>query len=260
MNDSSSNDQTKQPLLTIAIAIRDPNPRRLDRCVAAFAALRRAEAVELVLVTCGERINLDSNAVGSLGRVRIVADAPRGVYQAYNLGCTVASGRYIGFYGFDDFPLPGLDRIIDEAEHDDGQTVLFAGPCLSGSRMMRPMLPVCTIAYRNWCHQGLIYRRSALSQPPFSTQYRVLADHHANIRLLGDHPRSVRVFSEPIAFFSQGGLSSTQQDEHFRAEQRRMAHESFGWRGLAVVNLGFAVHSVRRIVVRAAAGMAPRFS
>jgi len=246
-------------MLTVVVAVRNPDPLRLDRCIAAFAALRHAPSIELLLVTCGEAIDVCPRAAGALGKLRVIADEPKGVYAAYNLGCLAAASEFVAFFGLDDFPLPGLDVLIGHAACDDGKTVLFAGPCLSGRRVLRPIRPIVTIAYRNWCHQGLVYRRSALAQPPYSTRYPVLADHHANIRLLAAHGDSVRIVSEPVAYFSVGGLSSTCCDRTFRLDQRGLARASFGRVGVAVVDAGFAAFAVRRamsgIVARLASTM-----
>jgi hypothetical protein len=207
-------------------------------------------------VTCGEAIDVCPRAAAALGRLRVIADEPKGVYAAYNLGCLAAASEFVAFFGVDDFPLPGLDVLIGHAACDDGNTVLFAGPCLSGRRVLRPIRPLVTIAYRNWCHQGLVYRRPALAQPPFSTQYPVLADHHANIRLLAAYRDSVRIVEEPVAYFSEGGLSSTCHDREFRIQQRGIVRASFGWAGVAVVDAGLAAFAVRRAMKRIVARLA----
>lgn len=257
MTTSQCSQRPRSTILTVVVAVRNPDPLRLNRCIAGFAALRHAPRIELLLVTCGERIDVCPRAAAALGQLKIIADEPKGVYAAYNLGCLAAASEFVAFFGLDDFPLPGLDVIIGEAACDEAKTALFAGPCVSGRRVLRPIRPLVTITYRNWCHQGMVYRRTAMNHPPYSSRYPVLADHHANIRLLAAYGDSVRIVEEPVAYFSEGGLSSTCHDLEFRIQQRGIARASFGWAGVAVVDAGFAVFAVRRAMKRIVAHLAP---
>lgn len=225
------------PHLSVILAVRDPDYGQLSRCVASISALRSCGHIEILVVTCGETLRFDADVIGRLAAFRIVVGEARGVYPAYNEGCRHARAPFVIFFGADDIALPGLDDIISALDQEDKQTLLYAGPCLmQGKGIHRPSFFRLSITYRNWCHQGIVYRKDCVTQRGFSPDYAVLADHYLNIQILASSRRSARVFDEPVAYFSAGGASSLSRDVRFQADQLRIVTTAFGWPGACLLN------------------------
>jgi len=226
-----------EPHLSVILAVRNPDHGQLSRCIASFAALRSCGHIEIIVVTCGETLRFDAGVVGRLAALHSVVGEARGVYAAYNEGCRYARAQFVIFFGADDIALPGLDDIISALDQNDEQTLLYAGPCLmQGRGIHRPSFFQLSITYRNWCHQGIVYRKDCVTQRGFSPDYAILADHYLNIQILASARRSARIFDEPVAYFSAGGTSSLSRDVRFQADQLRIVTTAFGWPGACLLS------------------------
>jgi hypothetical protein len=237
-----------RPKLTVVLAVRAPDFGQLSRCIASFAALRLCREIEVVVVSCGETLRFDSRVIERLAGLIIVANQPKGVYAAFFEGCLHSRAPFVLFFGVDDIALSGLDEIVDALDERDCETLMYVGPCLmQGRGIHRPSRFRLSIAYRNWCQQGIVYRTDCIRQRGFSRSYPVLADHHLNIQLLASSTRCVRRFHEPVAYFSSGGVSSLRRDYRFQADQFRVVTEAFGLTGALVL---FARVAARKLLGR----------
>jgi hypothetical protein len=202
------------PILTVVIAAKDPPQGLLSRCLSSFAALPCANKLQVVIVVSGDLPSVDRTTVSVFNAFEVVETAPEGVYAAYNIGIDLAKGRYLLFFGVDDIALPPLTTVVSTIEANEVD--LFAAPCYMEKQGLRqPSMNRFSLIHQNWCQQGLIYARTALSSRRFDVRYPIQADHKLNIDLVTDPTTRLAVGSEPIAFFSSGGVSSRRHDVAF---------------------------------------------
>jgi hypothetical protein len=202
------------PILTVIIAAKDPPRDLLSRCLSSFAALPCARKLQVVIVLSGKLPSVDQSTVSVFNAFEVVETAAEGVYVAYNTGIDLARGRYLLFFGVDDIALPPLESTVSSIE--ENEVDLFAAPCyMEKQGLRRPSMNRYSLIHENWCQQGLIYARTAVSSRRFDVRYPIQADHKLNIDLVTDPATRLAIGSEPIAFFSSGGLSSHRHDIAF---------------------------------------------
>jgi glycosyltransferase involved in cell wall biosynthesis len=162
--------------------------------------------------------------------VRYVADAGRGVYAAYNAGLRAAGGEYVWFMGDDDYPLDaaaGLCSLLKEG----GVDLLIAPVLFSSGGIYRPTRSLLVLHFLNWCQQGVIYRRRALSRHRFFERLNVKADQYVNILLRADRDVRKLFLTEPICVFGVNGVSGRMHDASYRSLRPALAHRTLGWVG-----------------------------
>jgi glycosyltransferase involved in cell wall biosynthesis len=153
-------------------------------------------------------------------RVKIFSQCEKGIYDAMNMGISLASGKWLYFFGSDDqladdyvfsdmFKLVQFDRInliygnvsiIGQVNWAKGEEN-YAGR-FNLYRLLR----------RNICHQSIFYNRRFLlkNNLGYKTEFPISADWDLNIRcFLLTKPTHV---NRTIAIFQGGGKSSRETD------------------------------------------------
>ncbi|MGB8013696.1 MAG: glycosyltransferase [Terriglobales bacterium] len=233
------------PFLTVVLAVKDPEARQCEACIAAIAALRHSPRFDLVIVASGRVPAISDSCRSRLHRVSVLEWPPRGIYDAYNRGIDDARTPYVMVMGVDDLLLPGLDTVIDamiDAKNDtktDAKTgamaaggrphMVAACALMQGIGIMRPSRFRWGLIFKNWCQQGLLYRTDTFVARRFDCRYPVQADHKFNMELVSD-PRTVICHrDEVICHFAAGGLSQTIHDWAFREDMPEMVRACYGW-------------------------------
>lgn len=216
-------------ILTVVIAAKDAPPALLRCCLASFARLAHAREIEIVIVNSGAFPGECQPPNGTFKSIRIVDMEPKGIYAAFNRGIQEAAGRYLLFFGVDDIALPGMDAVIAHLQSANAGYDLYAAAAyMQGYGISAPGRTRAGILFRNWCQQSLFYSRAYLTTHPFDVNYRIQADHKANIEILSDPNLAVRQSQELVAYFSTGGTSQVSFDTAFRRDLPRIAGETFG--------------------------------
>jgi hypothetical protein len=218
-----------RPLLSVVIAAKDPPRGLLSLCLASFGALRHGSALDVVIVGSGSLPDLPEDLTTCFARYTVIDVPPAGIYAAYNAGTQVAIGVHVLFFGVDDVALPGMDVVIDTLAANPGRYHLYAAPCYMQSvGVAAPSRWRASLAIRNWCHQGIFYLRSYLSDHPYQTEYRAQADHKMNIDIVANRSLRFGVCSELVAYFSAGGVSSLRPDLQFRRDFPAIVARAYG--------------------------------
>jgi glycosyltransferase involved in cell wall biosynthesis len=159
------------------------------------------------------------------GAVTFINDGRRGVYMAYRAGLEHATGEYCWFMGDDDYPLDGLAQMRAPilASRDD---VLVAPVLFSTGRIYRPTRSLFLLQFLNWCQQGVIYRRSLLSQHRFFRRLVVQADQYVNLLLRANPTVRTEFFPKPICVFGVEGVSGRLRDTHYAALRVALARRT----------------------------------
>jgi glycosyltransferase involved in cell wall biosynthesis len=176
-----------------------------------------------VIIVLPERVPPPSSAA----RVRFVADAGRGVYMAYRAGLAIATGEYCWFMGDDDYPLDAAADLCGPLVA--GEADLLVAPVLfSSGRIYRPTRSRLLLHFLNWCQQGVIYRRSALSRYQFFRRFPVQADQYVNILMRANPAIETRFLPRPICVFGLGGTSGLLIDKGYRWVRPALARRTLG--------------------------------
>lgn len=214
--------------LSVVLASKDPDQRTLELCIASFLALEKSNEIEFIVVSSGALPELRVD-VSDFYCFMIVDTPPEGVYQAYNHGVSCASGEYVLFYGVDDIALPDMDKAINiilqgEISYD----LVVCGSYMQGTGVATPSSWSPLILFRNFCHQGIFYKKSVFDRYQYDTKYSIQADHKINIQILADPQMEVYFSQMLVSYFSAGGISSSVPDLVFRKDLRHIARDSFG--------------------------------
>lgn len=154
---------------------------------------------------------------------RFLADAGQGVYAAYNQGLRAARGKYVWFMGDDDYPLDAASAL---AEHlRQGEADLIIAPVIFSTGVVyKPKRTRIPLLFKNWCQQGVVYRRTLIERRRFFRRMRTQADHYVNIKLRFDPALRIRFLEHPVCVFGAHGLSSRVTTDHeFRALRMKLA-------------------------------------
>ena len=77
--------------------------------------------------------------------------------------------------------------------------------------------------------QGIFYFKEYLLNHPYEEKYRIQADHQKNIEIVSNKRLKFSTSKEVVAYFSSGGISSTNPDLVFRNDFPRVVGEKYGW-------------------------------
>lgn len=188
-----------------------------------------------------------------LADIRYVQDRGRGVYAAYTQGLRMARGEYVWFIGDDDYPLDAVSDLAALIERNDADVIV--GPVIfSQGRIYRPPTSRLLLLFRNWCQQGVIYRRALFRNRPFFGRMKTQADHYVNIRFRLDSRVKVKFVKDPLCVFGIHGLSSRiRVDSQFLAVRSSLARHYLG----SAEFLAFLLLlGIRRVLLAVRRGMA----
>jgi glycosyltransferase involved in cell wall biosynthesis len=155
----------------------------------------------------------------------LVCEPDKGIYDAMNKVCSLATGDWLIFLGCDDVLLDGFSSIAallrlrdtvyygDVIERSSGKRY---GGKFSKYRLMR----------HNICHQALFYPKSVYKKYSYSLDYPWLADHAYNLRLVGDDVPFVYLRVVVSLYNDEGGSASGDAD--FARDQLRLIGASLG--------------------------------
>lgn len=221
--------QPGSPILTVILAVKDPDPGQFDACLASIAGLRNSARFDLVIVVSGCLPDIHESFKARLHSIHVVYQEPRGVYHAYNRGLDDLHTPYVMVMGSDDILLPGLDNAIDSIVGSRQPHIVAACVLMQGIGVRGPSRFRWGLIFRNWCQQGLLYRTDVFATRRFDCKYRIQADHKLNMELVSDPHTVIQRCDDVICHFSSNGLSQTAHDWVFRADMPDMVREYYGF-------------------------------
>lgn len=155
----------------------------------------------------------------------LVSEPDKGIYDAMNKVCALATGDWLIFLGCDDVLLDTLGNISKQMSDPDavyyGDAVFRSSGNIYGGKFSKRRL-----AQMNFCHQALFYPRSVYKNYFYSLDYRWLADYAYNIKLVGVGIPFVYV-GEVVSIFNDKGGSSL-GDAEFEKRKISLLRSSFG--------------------------------
>jgi glycosyltransferase involved in cell wall biosynthesis len=155
----------------------------------------------------------------------LVIEPDKGIYDAMNKVCSLATGNWIIFIGCDDVLLDALGNIVEKMSDPDyvyyGDVVLRSSGNIFGGKF-----PKHRLARMNLCHQAVFYPRSVYKKYSYSLEYRWLADYAYNIKLVGDRIPFGYVAEVVSVYNDKGG--SSRGDAEFEKIKLDLIRASLG--------------------------------
>lgn len=182
--------------------------------------------------------------------LRIVPEERPGIYEAMNTGLSKAIGIYVYFIGQDDILLPAVVEAIVKGSVK-GVDLIVADVFWGTQRLYKNSRSPRSLIWRNWCHQGIVYRREFLRESgvSFQEKFRTQSDHYFNIVLTTAYSASIMKVRNCIAWYSAEGLSSSYKDSAFRLQFPTLIRENFGFLSFLIVVCRRAVLRIFRTVI-----------
>jgi glycosyltransferase involved in cell wall biosynthesis len=155
----------------------------------------------------------------------LVCEPDKGIYDAMNKVCSLATGDWLIFLGCDDVLLDTLGNVAEKMSDPDsvyyGNVVLRSSGKIYGGKFSKRRL-----ARVNFCHQSTFYPRSVYKKYTYSLEYKWLADYAYNIKLVGLGIPFIHV-AEVVSVFNDKGGSSC-GDAEFEKIKPDLLRSSFG--------------------------------
>ena len=155
----------------------------------------------------------------------LVCEPDKGIYDAMNKVCSLATGDWLIFLGCDDVLLDVLGNVAEHMSDPDsvyyGDVVLRSSGNIYGGKFSKHRL-----ARMNFCHQAVFYPRSVYKKYSYSLEYRWLADYAYNIKLVGDGIPFGHV-AEVVSVYNDKGGSSL-GDAEFEKKKLDLIRSSLG--------------------------------
>lgn len=176
---------------------------------------------------------------------RLVSEPDRGIYDAMNKVCLLASGDWLIFLGCDDqlkftFSDMAESLIRPEAVYY-GNVILRSSGKISGGKFT-----AFRLVSRNICHQAIFYPRTVYKKYSYSLEYPWLADYAYNIRLFGDGIAFI-FLNQLVSIYNDKGGSSL-GDADFEKDKLKMIYQSLG-AGYALIAIPIRI--IDKIIIAA---------
>jgi len=155
----------------------------------------------------------------------LVCEPDKGIYDAINKVCSLATGEWIIFLGCDDVLLDSFSRMAVLLRRPDtvyyGDVIMRSSGTIYGGRFSKYRL-----MRHNICHQALFYPKSVYKKYSYSLDYPWLADHVYNLKLVGDKVPFVYTGVVVSIYNNQGRSASG--DAKFSRDQVALIRVAFG--------------------------------
>lgn len=214
--------------VTIILAVKEWDPLDIQRLIFSLSSQKFLKKIQLVVVySAASPAGIIEKIGFNMEAVKFIFSEPNGVYKAFLTGVPISDGEYIIFSGGDDFFMPGLSQIISIFSNNNTPDVIVSPVCFGNERLLIPPKTKLGIILKNWCQQGVLYRKELFKHHQFDSSYPIQADHKFNIELMGAE-LNIHYSKYISAYFSCGGISQTKPDSSFWKDMPRIVSKNFG--------------------------------
>ena len=197
------------------------------------------------------------------GKLHIVSEPDRGIYDAMNKGLRMATGDYICFLNAGDFfPTPHtLDTIVEKSclesvASTQWPAVIYGNTDIVDSHghflRHRRLTPPKKLSWRSFCkgmlvcHQAFYARTDIARHTPYDTRYRFSADVDWCIRVMKEAKRrelQLRYVEDVVANYTMEGQTTLHHKESLR-ERFDVMRSHYGIVVTIVMHLWFVVRQI----------------
>lgn len=169
----------------------------------------------------------------------LISEPDKGIYDAMNKVCSLATGDWLIFLGCDDVL---LDTVCNMAVLMNDPASVYYGDVIfrSSGKIYGGEFSKYKLMRQNICHQALFYPREVYKKYFYSLDYKWLADHAYNLKLLGDRVPFVYT-GVVVSLFNDKGVSS-HGDADFSRDRIKLIRTAFG-------NTQVLIGILRRMIV-----------
>lgn len=182
--------------------------------------------IELIVVDGGSTDGTLDVLHDYAGHISVLVSAPdKGIYDAMNKVCSLATGDWLIFLGCDDVL---LNIICDVAASLNQSDAIYYGDAIfrSNDRVIGGEFSKYRLMKSNICHQAVFYPMTVYKKYSYSLDYKWLADYAYNIRLFGEGIQFVYLGIVVSIYNDKGG--SSLGDAVFEKNKLRLIRESLG--------------------------------
>lgn len=237
------------PIITFIVPVKEWNPDKLRLLFASLANIQISNQIELIVIysaeTPEEHFEILKN---SSINILLIYIAPSGIYNAYNLGVSKANGKWVMFLGGDDFVFPSINHILKKLDSFDLYDAIVCRVVFGTKGILKPLKFKQGLVFRNWCHQGVIYKKSLFDIFKYDERYRIQADHKFNIEICKNH--KIKFSDLIISYFNTEGLSQTNTDWQFYNDMPIIIKKSFGNLWSLTSSIRRTLGKVKRILIK----------
>ena len=211
-------------MISFILAVKDYDSR-LDFFIESFKQFPENIPRELIIIASVENFNNFKN-IYSGKMISIIYQKPNGIYNAYNKGIENAKFDWLMFFGQDDIILPSLASIFVSRNLIGSD--LIVNPVVYGDNgVLYPIKNYLGLILKNWCHQGVIYRKDVFKDRLYNQKYKIQGDHEFNI--YASKKFRIKYSSVVVSYFSTSGTSQTFTDQIFKQEMHSIIKNNFGF-------------------------------
>jgi len=224
INDLSSEMKSSSPKISIGLVVY--NGAEHIRCVLDSIVRQAYRNIELIIVDGGSTDSTLSVLSEYSKYISVlVSEQDKGIYDAMNKVCLLATGEWLIFLGCDDELLDALGNITRQMNDSDsvyyGDAIFRSSGNIYGGKFSKRRL-----AQMNFCHQAVFYPRSIYKKYCYGLDYKWLADYAYNLKLVGIGIPFVYVKEVVSVYNDKGG--SSQGDAEFEKKKISLICSSLG--------------------------------
>lgn len=164
-------------------------------------------------------------------RLTLVSEKDNGVYDAFNKGIDLATGKYIYFIGAGDRLKPGILERVVEFLPPETPSYVYGNCYFVKQKIYNGKEFTAELFVRdNICQQGVFHHRALFEiVGKFDLRYKVFADWFFNLKCFLHRDVNKRYLPLVIADYEEGGLSSViSRDPVFKKDFPRFVRKRFG--------------------------------
>jgi len=210
-------------MISFILAVKDYD-HRLGFFIESYNQFSHTIHKELIIVASVENFQ-DFKKTYSDETITVIYQRPNGIYNAYNCGIENAKFDWLMFFGQDDIILPSLAFIFVSRNLVDYDIIV--NPVVFGKDgTLYPIKNYLGLIFKNWCHQGVIYRKQVFLDRNFDQKYVIQGDHEFNI--YASKVYRVNYTSLVVSYFSTDGTSQLHTDQVFKQDMHSIIRNNFG--------------------------------
>jgi glycosyltransferase involved in cell wall biosynthesis len=182
-------------------------------------------------------------------QIKVISESDQGIYDAFNKGIAMATGKYLYFLGAGDLLRRDILEQLENIVPDDKLVFVYGAVYFPAQGAhQRGEVGKSKFRFRNISHQAIFYERTIFEViGKYDLRYKYFADYVFNMKCFNNRRVKKMYVGHVIVDYERGGLSETQDDIHFRRDFPRLVRKYLGPRQYVLLKL----HSIRtRLLIR----------
>ncbi len=167
---------------------------------------------------------------------KCISEKDSGIYDAFNKGIHMASGRYLIFMGAGDYFFPNIFHKMKNTLETERYDFIYGNVYnKSNGTIYDGKFDIYKIMVGNISHQAIFYKADLFKRlGKYELKYKILSDYHFNLKCFSPESKlSIKYVKYIISVFEGAGLSAFNPDTDFLEDLPILIRQNFGDTGLA---------------------------